>query len=375
MPAPARDSFIAAGRFSLVKKIGSGSFGEIYLAIDTKTGQEFAAKLESVNAKHPQLNFEARLYRTLAGGKGIPAIRWHGHESSYNVLIIELLGHSLEELFNMCSRQFSIKTTVMLADQMVSRIEYIHSKNFLHRDIKPDNFLMGFEKNAKTVYLIDYGLAKKYRMGKNRTHIPYRDGKSLTGTARYASTNAHIGIEQSRRDDLESLGYVMLYFSKGSLPWQGLRANNKKQKYEKICERKKQYTPQMLCKDMPGEFEAFLNYVEKLKFEETPNYVYLHHLLRQVLRKYGFEMDHHYDWSPSATKHSAATRDALASPRAARTREELATSAKPTAPRSPVTMDTRHIASEEPPTKTRTESKLRFWNISDWKNRLKRSAN
>ncbi|XP_063694214.1 casein kinase I-like [Bolinopsis microptera] len=377
MPGREISTFIAAGRFSLVKKIGSGSFGEIYLAIDLKTGQEFAAKLEAANAKHPQLNFEARLYRTLSGGKGIPSIRWHGHEGNYNVLIIELLGHSLEELFNMCGRQFSIKTTVMLADQMVSRIEYIHSKNFLHRDIKPDNFLMGFDKNAKTVYLIDFGLAKKYRMGKNRTHIPYRDGKSLTGTARYASTNAHIGIEQSRRDDLESLGYVMLYFSKGSLPWQGLRANNKKQKYEKICERKKQYTPQMLCKDVPQEFEAFLNYVKKLKFEETPNYVYLHHLLRSVLRHFDFMFDYVYDWVPNSKQQvvtSPTKRESGVGATSPTPREEAATSAKPTPPRSPVTLDTRHIASEEPTTKTRTESRLRFWNFSDWKARLKRTA-
>jgi casein kinase 1 len=125
----------------------------------------------------------------------------------------------------------------MLADQMINRIEFVHQKSFLHRDIKPDNFLMGLGRRANQVYVIDFGLAKKYR-DSNHQHIPYRENKNLTGTARYASMNTHLGIEQSRRDDLESLGFVLMYFLKGSLPWQGLKAGNKKQKYEKISEKK-----------------------------------------------------------------------------------------------------------------------------------------
>uniref|UniRef100_H0VV76 non-specific serine/threonine protein kinase n=1 Tax=Cavia porcellus TaxID=10141 RepID=H0VV76_CAVPO len=130
---------------------------------------------------------------------------------------MDLLGPSLEDLFNFCSRRFTMETVFTLADQMISRIEYVHTKNFIHRDIKPDNFLMGIGRHCNKLFLIDFGLAKKYRDNRTRQHIPYREDKNLTGTARYASINARLGIEQSRRDDMESLGYVLMYFNRTSL--------------------------------------------------------------------------------------------------------------------------------------------------------------
>lgn len=153
----------------------------------------------------------------------------------------------------------------MLADQMIQRIEYVHSRSFLHRDIKPDNFLMGLAEESNIVYLIDFGLAKKYRDVKTHVHIPYRENKNLTGTARYASINTHLGIEQCRRDDLESLGFVLMYFNRGSLPWQGLRAPTKKQKYQKISDKKVATPVAELCKGLPQEFATYLNYCRSLK--------------------------------------------------------------------------------------------------------------
>ena len=134
-------------------------------------------------------------------------------------MVMELLGHSLEDLFQYCGRKFTLKTVCMLADQMISRLEYMHTNNFIHRDMKPDNFLMGNGNKRNVCYMIDFGLSKRYKDAKTGEHIPYRDNKSLTGTARYASVNTHIGIEQARRDDMESIGYILLYFLKGSLPW------------------------------------------------------------------------------------------------------------------------------------------------------------
>ncbi|KAJ7422755.1 Casein kinase I isoform delta [Pitangus sulphuratus] len=228
-------------RYRLGRKIGSGSFGDIYLGTDIAAGEEVAIKLECVKTKHPQLHIEM----------GIPTIKWCGAEGDYNVMVMELLGPSLEDLFNFCSRKFSLKTVLLLADQMISRIEYIHSKNFIHRDVKPDNFLMGLGKKGNLVYIIDFGLAKKYRDARTHQHIPYRENKNLTGTARYASINTHLGIEQSRRDDLESLGYVLMYFNLGSLPWQGLKAATKRQKYERISEKKMSTPIEVLCKGYP----------------------------------------------------------------------------------------------------------------------------
>ena len=226
------------GLYTLGKKIGSGSFGDIYLGTNVETGEEFAVKLESVRQKHPQLQYESKVYRIIEGGTGIPNIHWFGTEGDQNVLVMDLLGPSLEELHKTCNRKFSLKTVLMIADQILARIEFLHGKNFIHRDVKPDNFLISYNKKDNLIHAIDFGLAKKYIDSKTNQHIAYRENRNLTGTVRYNSVNTQMGIEQSRRDDIESLGNVLLYFLKGTLPWQGLRAPNKVARNAKIMETK-----------------------------------------------------------------------------------------------------------------------------------------
>lgn len=146
------------------------------------------------------------------------------------------------------------------------------------------------------IYAIDFGLAKRYRDVKTGDHVLYKDGKSLTGTARYASVNTHLGIEQSRRDDLEALGFVLMYFNRGSLPWQGLRAQTKKEKYEIIKEKKVTTSVESLCKGFPQEFADYLEYCHKLKFDEKPDYALLRKLFKDLFIRKGFEYDYLYDW-------------------------------------------------------------------------------
>ncbi len=300
-----------AGRYRLTKKIGSGSFGEIYKAVDIKTNSEVAVKLEAVNSKHPQLMYETKIYKLMQGGPGIPNVHWYGPTGEYVAMVMDLLGPSLEDLFNFVKKKFSVKTVLMIADQMIQRVEYFHSRSFLHRDVKPDNFLIGLGKNQHLIYIIDYGLAKKYINPLTGDHIPYRDNKNLTGTARYASVNTHFGIEQSRRDDLEGIGYVLMYFLRGSLPWQGLRASTRKKRYRYIRDVKAGTPIESLCSGFPAEFATYISYCRGLHFDQKPDYDYLRKLFRDVFTRMGYRWDYAYDWiSPNSDTRSIYSTEA-----------------------------------------------------------------
>ncbi len=198
-------------------------------------------------------------------------------------MVIELLGPSLEDLFNVCGRKFSLKTTIILITQLLDRFEYFHKRSYIHWDLKPDNLLMGLKgKSSSMVYLIDFGLSKRYFDLRWNVHIPYRKDKHLMGTARFASIHSHMGEELSRRDDLEALSYIMLYFINGSLPWQSIPCNSKADKYCKIRNMKQNMNSKELCVNTPPEFRLFVSHCRALKFEEEPKYEYLRGLLAQV---------------------------------------------------------------------------------------------
>ncbi|ORX87655.1 kinase-like protein [Anaeromyces robustus] len=317
-------SNIVGNHFKIGRRIGEGSFGIIYDGINTLTNQHVAIKYESKKSEAPQLKDEYRTYKLLQGFTGIPNAYYFGSESMYNILVIDLLGPSLEDLFDTCNRKFSVKTVCLAAKQMLCRVQSVHEKSLVYRDIKPDNFLVGrippyvdttsnpsldkdinsILKNhskehphpASQIYLIDFGMAKYYRDPKTLQHIPYKEKRSLSGTARYMSINTHLGREQSRRDDLEGLGHVLMYFLRGSLPWQGMKAATNKQKYEKIGEKKRTTSIKDLCEGFPEEFAIYMNYVRKLGFEETPDYDYLRGLFDKVLKRMGEEEDNVFDW-------------------------------------------------------------------------------
>ena len=292
----ANDKFILNGVYRIIKMVGCGAFGEIHLAYDVNMKALRAIKFEMANHKNPQLKHEYSVLEQLnkhdsqpnniVGSDtftGVPKVYYFDRlEHKYNFMVMEFLGPSLGDLFQLKERNFGMETVLMLTIQILTRIEYIHEKGFLHRDIKPENFVIGLNDKSNLVYLIDYGLSKRYKDKNSGQHIPYRENKQLVGTVRYASINAHLGIEQSRRDDLEGIGYVLVYFYLGRLPWQN-KTDKGKSLSQKITEKKLTTPPELLCKKMPREFSYYFHYCKNLKFEDRPDYNSLKGMFAELL--------------------------------------------------------------------------------------------
>jgi serine/threonine protein kinase len=311
------------GRYRVSRRLGGGAFGEVYIVQSTAAPasgadpEVFAAKFEPVRSSHQQHLFhEARVYASLVRHTvtvGIPRVRWFGVEGDFNILIMELVGPSLADLLDYCHGRLSLKTTLMLADQLIARLEFVHTAGYIHRDLKPDNFAMGTGKRSHHLYLIDFGLAKRYVDVHTHKHIPYKDGKSLTGTARFVSINTHLGVQQSRRDDLEGAALVLIFLMKGTLPWQNLKCATKAEKYEKIKSMKLATPTSILCVRLPPCFQQLLTYSRALEFEQKPDYQACRDMFAAEMQKREWSTDYAYSWVPERTDSEEDTRMSTAS--------------------------------------------------------------
>ena len=283
-------------KYKLIRKLGQGSFGSIYQAQSKCSNKYYAVKLEEMRQNQFVLEEES-IFLSYLNCPRIPKLKTFGYSGSLIILVMELLGDSLDKIFDkLPSRKMSIRCVCNIAYQLLMIFEIIHNCNIIHRDIKPANVAIGFEEKSKFIYLLDFGLSKKYRSSKTKKHFPFVQGNKLIGNARYSSINALDGGTQSRRDDLESLGYLLLYLLLGRLPWQGHISHSKEDKYYKIREIKKNTTPEELCQGLPPQIQEYVEYTRNLEYETEPDYNYLKNLFLTILKHYNWEFDYYYDW-------------------------------------------------------------------------------
>ena len=283
------EGVLIGGTYVVRQHIGSGSFGEVYEGYDQRNEQvKVAIKFEDPKCPVPQLKHESRVYQKLLGVRGFPKFLWYGMQNGYNVLVIELLGFDLETLRIESGGTLELKDVLKIGDEIIGVLQNLHKNGFVHRDIKPENFITSAESNIEQMYLIDFGLAKSYIDPITKTHVRFTENHELVGTARYASINTLFGCEQSRRDDLEATLYVLVYLYKGTLPWQGVKAVNDKDKCDKIRDLKQSFPHSEMYTELPKEFCQFFEIVRKLSFAEEPDYVRLRTLLRNCSIANGF---------------------------------------------------------------------------------------
>ena len=297
-----QDDFIGQiifNKYKLLKKIGEGTFGSIYEAQSIDNNKLYAIKLEDM--KHGQYMLENESF--ILSNLNIPLIpkfKCYGYIGTFIVLVMELLGKSLDIILTEKTlTKLSLRCVCNIAYQIISILEILHNCNIIHLDIKPGNIAIGKGEKSKYIYLLDFGLSIEYNNNNHKNIESQKieqNNKEFIGNARYSSINALEGGALSKRDDLESLGYLIVYLALGELPWQGYISYDNRDKYYKIKEIKKKTTPKQLCKDLPGEFEEYINYTRNLKYEEIPNYQYLKNLFINVLKNLKFKFDYYYDW-------------------------------------------------------------------------------
>jgi serine/threonine protein kinase len=280
--------------FNIIENIGHGSFGDVYLTRDIKTGNIMATKVEERKKdKKTKLQLELKIYNILHKNnvRHIPDVLNFCTSRKYHCLHLELLGKSLDDVFRDCDKKVDIGSALKLGVDMIDIMKDLHQSGIIHRDIKPANFMMG-KKDTDTLYIMDFGLSRRFI--KDGLHIKHSTGNRPMGTPRYISINVHLGFEPSRRDDMESVGYLLIYFLNGSLPWQGLKADNKTKQIDKIKTKKMQTSIEKLCENLPKCIEDYMNHVISLDFEEAPDYNRLKTLFIENAKQLGVELQ--YQW-------------------------------------------------------------------------------
>jgi len=288
-----KDTFV--NQYKILDHIGSGSFGNVFKALDTNTGDLVALKIPIDTPERNNQDWivkEYNIYKKLSNPeKGVVYVDLI-QKKNKKIMVMNLLGDSLSNLMTK-HKKFHLKTVILLAIQMINKIKYIHSKGYIHRDIKPDNFTIGHE-SSNQIYCIDFGLATKY-LKRDGQHLPQENGHRFLGTARYASINAHLGNTQSRKDDLEAIGYLLVFFFLGKLPWQGIRCSDKEKRYRLILEKKQQTSRKTLCKGLPRPFLKYFEYIDSLGYDERPRYTSIINTFKDLFtaRQY---TDDKFDW-------------------------------------------------------------------------------
>ncbi|KAH9010128.1 kinase-like domain-containing protein [Lactarius hengduanensis] len=267
------------GRYRVGTLLGSGTSGDVYLGRDIKTGQDIALKFEPIQTHTLRLSHEHSVYKALSGMSGIPTMHWYGREVPYNVMVLDRLDLTLDEVI---SKRHNINLVFSYAGQMLSCLESLHERSYIHRDVKPTNFMTGVDELSSQVFLIDFGLAQLFRNSSTRQHVPLVSGLKTVGTIAFTSINSHLGRTQSRRDDLESLVYSIVYLCRGCLPWQNI-VKGSVEKYAASVLEKKIASSKTLCQGLPAPFVAFTQHIQSLGFNEKPQYDNLHTLLMQCM--------------------------------------------------------------------------------------------
>lgn len=301
----------------LQQMLGAGSFGFIHLGKrEGITGgnhapDQVAVKFEvnDPRGRHAQLQNEFTVYQALHNQAGFPKVFEYRSTTQYNYMTMQLMGENLETLMKEQGGElprFSLKTVLLIADQLLNLIEKLHEIGYIHRDIKPENIMIGADQeNRHRIHLLDMGLAKRYVNPLTKEHLGYQQHTSLSGTARYTSINSHLGIEQTRRDDLESLVFVLIYMACGKLPWQGFKGN-RETKYQLIERAKLQLDVEQMCQGLDSEFAEALKYCRGLQYHEEPDYEHLRKLFQRCARRNGYSHDFRYDWSAGGKPKSTA---------------------------------------------------------------------